>query len=144
MSNQADDRNPRGCQPGQCIAVESAQVGRQDHRASGTCGGRGEQVRKVDATTDHDDAEVLALEGRHQIGFPHGIGDGGQNGDAQGDAEPARSDGEGLAALTGDAMAGDATAGDVTAVGDGGPTVTPAVTRAVAAAGTRTRSTEPS
>ena len=100
MRNQADDRNPRRCQPGQRIAVEAAQVGRQNHRASGAGGGRGEQVRKVNATTDHDDAEVLALERRHQIGLPHGIGDRGQDGHAQGDAEPALSDGEGLAALT--------------------------------------------
>ena len=86
LGNQTDNRNPCRCQSGQCVAVESAQVGRQNHCASRSCGSRSEQVCEVDATTDDDHAEVLVLERRHQIGFPHGVGDGCENRDAHGEA----------------------------------------------------------
>jgi hypothetical protein len=62
LRNQANDSDTGGGESGESITIEPAQVGRHNHCAGRSCGSRGEQVGKVDATPNHDDAEVLVLE----------------------------------------------------------------------------------
>ena len=79
---QPDDRDPGRGEAGQRVAVEPAQVGRQQGAARGA-GGRGrEQVREVDAAADDGDAGRGALEAGDQRGLPAGAGDRREDGDA--------------------------------------------------------------
>jgi hypothetical protein len=86
--DQSDDCHPRRRKAGERIAVEPAQISGQDHRAGSATGRRGQQIREVDTAPDHADPEILAFEGRHQIGLPNAVGHRGEDGNIHGDAVP--------------------------------------------------------
>ncbi len=69
-------------EPGQRVAVEPAQVGRQQRRAGLAGGGGGEQVGEVDAAPHDGHPELAALQGVDELGLPDGVRDGGEDGDA--------------------------------------------------------------
>ena len=86
---QPDDGDVGSSQPGQRVAVEAAELGRQQGGPRGA-GGRGrQQVGEVDAAADHGDAGRRALEAGDQRGLPARAGDRGQDGDAHGLDDPA-------------------------------------------------------
>ncbi len=129
--DETDNRDAGGCQPGERVTVEPAQICRQDDgsgRATRSCS---KQIGKVDAPADDDDAEVLPFERRDQLRLPNCVGDGGEDRNVH---VPAGGDAIGKAGDDGPAEAGDDGSAEAGDEGCG----------AVAPSGTRTRSTEPS
>jgi len=86
---EADHRDPSDAQPGEGVAVQASQVGRQQDRAGLARRGRGEQVGEVHAPPYDSDPEVAALQGGDQFGLPSGVADRCQHRDERHRVEPA-------------------------------------------------------
>ncbi len=77
--DQAHHGHPGGSEPGHRVAVQPAQLGRQQHGLRRPGAGRGQQVGDVHAPADDGDPVVGAVQGTDQLGLPGRAGDSGED-----------------------------------------------------------------
>ena len=77
--DQADHGHTGGVQTGDRVAVETAQLGREQGGLPGARRGGGEELGHVHAPADHGDAVVGPVQGADELGLPGGARDGGED-----------------------------------------------------------------